>query len=612
MEAEVRRCPQNFDDPQNFDEEERLAELHALDILDTPSDISFDRYTRLLRDTFKVPMAAVSLVDADRQWFKSAVGLDVRETPLDECLSVHALDKKLLEVPDTAEDEFFRHHPSVVGSPFIRFYMGTVLRGPTGQALGTLCIMDTQPRHLTQAQRSWLVKFGHLVEHLINHDYSLDVGRRHWNRESQRNARTGLPDETLFVDTLKHLLRISEKEGHYLAVLYLRLNRIDEITRVHGRRNRDAILNCLAGRLSAADMNVLDAGHLGQARFGAVITLDSVRELFDVINPIIGRLSSPLELPTTTIWPDIDVGISLSRLDGRTPEDLLQRAGAALNGPRSQEGVYVFSHKAEEAALRQHMIEQRLEPALLQDRLIKHYQPLASADGRCIVGFEALARWQDEKLGVVNPGDFVPVAEKNARLSRLLTDWSLRTVCERAPHWPIQPSDAPLRMSINIPAGQFYEKGFIDRVLRTLDEHQLAPERLTMELTEESLLVNVDKAIQTMRDLRRRNITVSLDDFGTGYSSLSYLKNLPIDNLKIDKSFIDDLTVDSRAVDLVDGIIRIAHSLGLEVVAEGVEHESQRILLNQAGCDVMQGYLFSRPLLADDALALLKNWPLAS
>lgn len=606
MEA-MQRTPN-----QVFDEKERLAELHSLDILDTPQDMHFDRYTRLMTDIFKVPMAAVSLIDEDRQWFKSSVGIDVRQTPLEESFCVHALEQGMLEVPDTLEDDFFRRHPAVIGSPSIRFYMGTVLRGPTGQPLGTLCIMDTQPRYLTGVQRSWLVKFGHLVEHLNNRDYSLTAGRKQWNRKSRRNARTGLPDETLFGDTLEHLLRMSEKKGHYLAVLHLRLNRIDEITRGHGRRNRDAILHCLASRLTASDINVLAAGHLSQARFGAVIPLDSVQDLFDLITPIVSKLSGPIELENLTIRPDIDVGISVSRLDGQTPDDLLQRAGAALNGPRSREGLYVFSHEAEEAALRRHVIEQRLEPALLENRLIKHYQPLVSADGSRIVGFEALARWQDEKLGAVSPADFVPVAEKNARLSRLLTEWSLRTVCERAPHWPIQPSDAPLRMGINIPAGQFYEAGFIDRVLRTLDEHELAPERLTMELTEESLLVNVDKAIQTMRDLRSHNILVALDDFGTGYSSMSYLKSLPIDILKIDKSFIDDLADDSRAVDLVDGIIRIAHSLGLEVVAEGVENEAQRILLNQAGCDVMQGYLFSRPLLADDALALLRSWTLAS
>lgn len=596
---------------QVFSKTERFADLHSLNILDTPSDINFARFTRLAADVFKVPMAAVSLIDGGRRWCESSVRIDPRQTPLEEYFGVQGLRQEIVEVSDTLEDGFFCHHPIVTGGPLIRFYMGAVLRGPNGEPLGTLSIMDTEPRYFTDAQRSWLVKLGHLVEDLINRNHAMTAARKQCSWEGRRNARTGLPEETLFGDTLQHLLRLSEQKGHYLAVLHLRLNRIDEITRIHGRRNRDSILHCLAGRLTAPDIKVLAAGHLSEARFGAVIALGAVRELFDVIAPIVDKLSSPIELQSMTLRPDIDVGVSVSPLDGATPEDLLQRAGAALNGPSSREGVHVFSHKVEGDALRQHMIEQRLEPALRENRLIKHYQPMVTADGRRIVGFEALARWQDDRLGMVSPTEFLPVAEENARLSRLLTDWSLRSVCERAPHWPLQPGDGPLRIAINIPAGQFYEPGFVDRVLRTLDEQELAPERLTLELTEESLMVNVDKAVHTMRELRSHNIAMSLDDFGTGCSSLSYLKMLPIDNLKIDKSFIDDLVDDPQAIDIVDGIVRIAHALDLEVVAEGVEHTTQHTLLNQAKCDVMQGYLFSRPLVADDALALFKNWRLA-
>jgi GGDEF domain-containing protein len=332
MEAKQGITAQVIVGPQVFDEKERLAELRSLAILDTPRDMNFDRYTRLMADIFRMPMAAVTLVDENRQWFKSTVGIDASETPLEESFCVHALGQDLLEVPDTQEDDFFRHHPVVTGTPFIRFYMGIVLHGPTGQPLGTLCIMDTKPRWLSRAQRSWLVKFGHLVEELINREHA------------PASARGGLPDQTLFGDTLKNLLRMSEKAGHYLAVLHLRMNRIDQICHVHGRRTRDAILRRLAIRLTEPDSNVLAAGRLSQTRFGAVIPLQSVRDLFDVITPIVNRLSSPIELRVTTIRPDIDVGISLSPLDGHTPEDLLERAGAALDGPKFHECVHVFSH----------------------------------------------------------------------------------------------------------------------------------------------------------------------------------------------------------------------------------------------------------------------------
>ncbi|WP_211605137.1 putative bifunctional diguanylate cyclase/phosphodiesterase [Vreelandella arcis] len=292
-----------------------------------------------------------------------------------------------------------------------------------------------------------------------------------------------------------------------------------------------------------------------------------------------------------------------------SPNDLLERSRVALKGPKTYENIHIFTRHTEESALRRHSIEQRLESALLGNKLHQHYQPLVMADGSGVTGFEALARWQDKTLGRVSPGEFVPIAEKNARLSRLLTDWSLKCLCEKAHHWPIKPGDTPLKLGLNIPANQFYQRNFVQHILQTLEEHDLAPQRLTLELTEESLLTDIDRAILTMRELQDHGISLALDDFGTGYSSLNYLKRLPIDVLKIDKSFIDDLPLDDKAVNLVNGIIRIAHGLGLKVIAEGVEYDAQRKILHELGCDVLQGYLFSRPVNAEDALAFLHTWP---
>lgn len=160
----MRRTPTLvIDNTQVPDRKRQPAKRHNRDISDISPDIYFDYYTRLITDIFRVPMAAVSLIEDDRQWFKSSVGIDLLQTPLEECFGVHSMEQNILEVPDTLEDDFFRHHPMVLNSPFIRFYMGIVLCGPTGQPLGTLCVMDTQPRYFTRAQRSWLVKFSHLI-----------------------------------------------------------------------------------------------------------------------------------------------------------------------------------------------------------------------------------------------------------------------------------------------------------------------------------------------------------------------------------------------------------------------------------------------------------------
>ncbi|HSP59413.1 MAG TPA: EAL domain-containing protein [Halomonas sp.] len=588
-----------------FVEQARLEELHALQILDTQPEERFDRFTRLVSQIFDVPTALVSLVDRDRQWFKSAVGQVESETPHDVSFCLHALEHDFLEIPDALEDVFFRTHKAVVGSPFVRFYAGVVLRGPTGQPLGTLCISDTHPRYLSSMERSWLMTFGKLVQEQINQHAELSHARDQLKTITQRDARTGLPGETLFGDTLHHLIRLADNEAYYLAVLHLRLNNLDEISRSHGRGARDAVLQILAERLTAPDIKILAAGHTSPTRFGAVVSLYNIRDLFSVITPIVNRLNAPIGVEGHSVRPDIDVGISVSPDDGAKAEDLLERARAALKGPKSHEGIHVFTRHTEASAVRRHWIEQRLEPALQAGQLVQYYQPLFDADGIRIVGFEALARWQDAELGSVSPGEFVPIAETSVRLSQMLTDWSLRSVCEKGQTWPLKDGDAPLRMAINIPANQFFQPRFVDHILETLSRHWIKPDRLTLELTEESLLTDFDQAIKTMRRLQDHNIALALDDFGTGYSSLSYLKRLPVDTLKIDKSFIDDLPHDTKALNLVRGIVGIAHGLDVSVVAEGVEHESQRALLKEVGCDELQGYLFSRPLEAEAALNML-------
>lgn len=591
------------------DEDARLKELHSLDILDTLKEADFDRYTRLVSQVFNAPITLISLIDESRQWLKSSVGIEVREISRELSFCTHALEYGYLEVSDTLASDFFHNHKAVTSYPYIRFYAGVVLHGPGGHAIGTLCISDTQPRALNEVERSWLVAFGKIVEEQIHLKSQLFNVRHQASRINQRDARTGLPDETLFGETLENLTQLVKKESYHLVVLHLRMNNLDEISRLHGRENRNAILKCLADRLTAPDIGILAVGNMDIDRFGAVVSIYSLRELFGVIKPIINKLNAAIDLNGHTIRPNIDVGISVSPDDGISPDDLLERARAALKGPKTYESIHIFTHRTEESALRRHKIEQRLESALLGRKLQQHYQPLVLADGSGVVGFEALARWQDKTLGTVSPGEFVPIAEKNARLSRLLTDWSLRCLCEKGLHWPIKSSDPPLKLSINIPANQFYQSNFVEHILQTLEEHNVAPQRLTLELTEESLLTDIDSAVLTMRKLRDCGISLALDDFGTGYSSLNYLKRLPVDILKIDKSFIDDLPRDAKAVNLVSGIIRIAHGLGLEVVAEGVEYEVQQKILLELGCDVLQGYLFSRPVEAEDALAFLTMWP---
>ncbi|MCZ0925868.1 GGDEF domain-containing phosphodiesterase [Halomonas janggokensis] len=585
-----------------------LIEPKSLDTSKNTDESHFDRYILLVSQVFNAPIAFISLFDEKSQRVKSSVGIEGREISREFSFCIHALEHGYFEVSDTLDSDLFYSHQAVISYPYIRFYAGVVLRDSNREAIGTLCISDTRPRALNAVERSWLIAFGNIAEEQINLGSQLLDMRDQASRINQRDARTGLPDETLLGETLDNLVQLAQTESYHLVVLHLRMNNLDEISRLHGRKYRNAILKCLADRLIDPDIGILAAGNIDIDRFGAVVSIYSLRDLFGVIKPIINKLNTPIDLNGHTIRPDIDVGVSVSPVDGINPDDLLERARAALKAPKTYESIHVFTHRTEESTLRRHEIEQRLDAALSVNKLHQHYQPLVFADGSGVMGFEALARWEDEQLGVVSPGEFIPIAEKNARLSRLLTDWSMRSVCEKAFHWPIKPSDPPFNLGVNIPANQFYQPNFVDQILQTLSEHNLDPQRLTLELTEESLLTDIDSAILTMEKLRENGISLALDDFGTGYSSLNYLKRLPVDVLKIDKSFIDDLPHDDKAIHLVSGIIRIAHGLGLRVVAEGVEYQTQQKLLNELGCDVLQGYLFSRPINAEEALNFLNTW----
>ncbi|GGC86098.1 hypothetical protein GCM10007418_02320 [Halopseudomonas salina] len=275
------------------------------------------------------------MVDRKHQFLKASFGIEVCESSVHDSFCAHALKLDVLELSDIQDDELFCSHPSVLGPPFLRFYMGVVLRGPSGKPIGTLCIMDTLPRFMSRLERSWLITFGQQFSELINHENAL--------AEAQL-LQVSAPIETPSADSLAELIRLSEKGGGYVAVLHMRLKRIDEIYRRNGPVVRNHVLECLAERLKSPDSKVLAVHHPSMARFGAVIPVHSIQDLFNVITAIVAKLSRPIILQGVTIQPDIDVSISLSDLEGVTLEKLLEKAEAALNGHISHEGIRVFNY----------------------------------------------------------------------------------------------------------------------------------------------------------------------------------------------------------------------------------------------------------------------------
>lgn len=591
----------------NADERTRLKELLSLGILDTGKEERFERFTQLVANIFNMPVVSVTLVDEHRQWFKSTVGRQVSETPREESICSWALNQDFLEIPDAREDDFFCDHPAVRGAYGLRFYAGSVLYGPTGQPIGALCLNDFVPRRLSSVERSWLQSFAKLVQHELIRDSELEKQRRRIQDVTLRDVTTGLPGEMLLTEALDNLISIANEGGQQLAVLHLRVDNLDMAVRLHGRNARDEILQIIADRLTAPTDRILAAGRTGPARFVLVVPLEEAQTPHDIAKRVVDKLNEPMTIGDHSIRTEIDAGVCVYPNDGEYASQLIDRARTAVTDRRPSHRVHVFTHESNADAIRRHSIEAKLETAILESGLHLHFQPIYTTAGDRICAFEALARWEDPELGRVGPNEFVPIAEKSDRLSHELTVWALKTACKEAIGWKGVHGARPPRIAVNIPAREFYDPRFVKTVIQVLQETGLEPTRLTLELTEESLIQDIDQAIRTMEQLEELGIQLALDDFGTGYSSLSHLRRLPVNTLKIDKSFIADLPIQVPAVKLAEGIISIAQNLGLKVVAEGVEREDQRALLADFGCDMIQGYLLGRPVPEKDVGKLLDN-----
>jgi EAL domain-containing protein (putative c-di-GMP-specific phosphodiesterase class I) len=246
-----------------------------------------------------------------------------------------------------------------------------------------------------------------------------------------------------------------------------------------------------------------------------------------------------------------------------------------------------------------------LREALAKDQFCIHYQAQVSG-GREVIGVEALARWKHPQRGLVLPGEFIAVAEDSG-LILPLGRWVLETACAQLARWAAQPETARLTMAVNVSARQFHQDGFVDQVLATLEHSGANPQLLKLELTESLLVARMDDVVEKMTQLKARGVSFALDDFGTGYSSLGYLKRLPLAQLKIDRGFVRDILVDPNDAAIGKMIIVLAESLGLSVIAEGVETHEQEAFLSAHGCDVYQGYLFSRPMPIEEFEQLLRD-----
>lgn len=412
---------------------------------------------------------------------------------------------------------------------------------------------------------------------------------------------TGLSNRVLFEEHLDRALVSAQSGQHLFALIFCDLDRFKQINDTLGYRAGDRLLRSVAERLCACARKDDVLARVGGDEFALLVTrMSGPEDAVEVVSQIHEALKPPVDIDGHELFITASVGISLYPGDGHDSQTLLKNATAARYRAQLQGGAgyHFYTSDMNEKALRRLTLENRLRRAVEREELIVYYQPKVDINANRIVGMEALVRWQSPELGLVSPAEFIPLAE-DCGLIVPVGEWVLRTACAQNKLWH-DSGLAQLRVAVNLSARQFRQHDLSAKISQILDETGLEPQYLELELTESSIMQSADSAAGTLGELREKGIEISIDDFGTGYSSLGYLKRLPIDTLKIDQSFVREMTTEPDSAAIVQAIIALAHNLNLKVVAEGVETEEQMRFLHLLRCDQAQGYLFSKPLPAEE------------
>lgn len=420
---------------------------------------------------------------------------------------------------------------------------------------------------------------------------------------------TKLPNRLYAQQHLQELLHKVKTTNQLMAVLFIDLDRFKQVNDTLGHSCGDDLLIQASQRMKDCLRKDDVVSRMGGDEFVCVLSdISSQKEAERVAERMIQSLSEPFFLQSNECYISASIGISMYPHDGDDVETLVTFADTAMYEAKcSGKNQYKLT-KAEvnAAAFEQMTFENGLRKALEEETFTLHYQPLVNAKTHQVTGFEALLRWEHPDLGNISPADFIPLAEETGLIVPI-GEWVLRTACEQHMSWQ-QEFSSPTRIAVNISTQQFLHEKFLETIMQVLEETNMPPHLLELEITETILMQQTPKTISVLNELKRHGIRISIDDFGTGYSSLRYLKDFPVDTLKIDRSFIKDIDTNYHSEVISNAVITLAHSLNIAVVAEGVETSAQLNKLIEPNCDVIQGYFFSRPIPEEKVLHWFKQY----
>jgi diguanylate cyclase (GGDEF)-like protein len=426
---------------------------------------------------------------------------------------------------------------------------------------------------------------------------------------------TGLPNPKLFKDRLEDSIDLASRYDQKVATLFFDLDRFKRINDTLGHTLGDRLIRQVADRLVATLRGTDCVSRLGMtgedvpvARMAGdefIVLITRIREINDIAKiakRLVEQMKIPFFLEDHEIFVTATIGISVFPEDGRNAETLLKNADSALHFAKKEGGdrFRFYEQKMNSTAMDRLSLEADLRRALENDEFLLYYQPQVDGSSGNILGVEGLIRWNHPQRGMVAPFHFIPLLEETGQIVEV-GDWVLRTACLQQKVWQATVAH-PLSVSVNLSVRQFMQSGFVDRVKRIVEETGANPEFLNLEITESLLLDNADSMIKLLKDFRDMGFGISIDDFGTGYSSLSYLKKLPINELKIDRSFVKDIATELDDGTIAKAIISLARNLKLQVIAEGVEEEQQLQFLLNEGCNHIQGFYFGKPVPAGELI----------
>ncbi|RAU45207.1 MULTISPECIES: GGDEF and EAL domain-containing protein [unclassified Pseudomonas] len=579
--------------PIPFNEASRLSRITHMGLLSSASDDVLDHIVDMVAHYFNAPIALVSIVSEHRQWFRAGTGLDEKETPREISFCAYSiLSAEVLQVPDARHDPRFMDNPMVLGEPFIRFYAGVPLVTSDGLALGTLCVIDSQPRAPLDARDiTMLEMYGQLVMKRLNN----------LRNASYVDQPTGLFNRLRLEEDILALAN----RGDYALVALDMVNPVflDSLIKALGYSFAQELVRCMVDACREqlpADTALYKVSPTRIALLTQHTSPDHAEMLF---RRLIKHFQRPLVCRNIPIQMELGIGVLPLGLECRDEKDWIRLVvGAADEARGKAQGWRWYEPHLDFAQQRAFLLLASLADAVRSpDQLSLVFQPRLEVSTGRIVTVEALLRWQHPVLGPISPAEFIPLAEKTA-LIRSLSLWVLRHAVEQARAW--QRQGYAFKVAMNVSAIDLANSQFSDALFEQLAISGLDPGRFELEFTESVLCDNPALTREQLERLRALNIDIAIDDFGTGYSNWTYLRQLPATTVKLDKSLVENVDANEKDRRLVEAIVDLARRLGYRVVAEGAETEDVYEILCQLGCHEVQGFLIARPMTA----GALEHW----